>query len=190
MRTKQIKNLVFATVSEGDLQRPDFFRMIGCEMHLGKPRRKSSTLHYLVIFDLPKERTSFEVLTRVLEVGVGIVSPHAIGGGILLVNLTQSKAVCPLQKYAVHINHESHWELLLEIKPEFIIFQLKSMEVSKDFFDWLVDKEVAIPVILHLPSPMDYKELKAVKGVWLDMASDLESRRHAGIKFFQSVLIV
>ena len=188
-RKTKLKGLVLATVSEGDLQRPDFFRMIGCKMNLGRPERKASTLDYIALVDLPKERTSFEVLNRLHEIGVGIISPHAIPGAFKLVKLKESlslrKAFCVLVEYA----DEADWEKLQKITPELIIFCLKQSRIQEafEFIDFIKTKELEVPVILQISLEKKEEVIEAYhellsslkkKGIWINSSSDLESRRH------------
>jgi hypothetical protein len=190
-RKSKQKGSVLATVSEGDLQRPDFFRMIGCKMHLGRPERKASTLDYIVVMELPKERTSFEVLNRLHETGIGIISPHAIPGASKLVKLSQSLSVRKAFSVLVGYTDKDSWEKLQKIKPELIIFRVKqeAIEEAVEFFEFLKTCELEAPAVLQIALEKKeeiseaYHELLASlkkKGVWIDSSSDLESRRHKG----------
>lgn len=189
-KTKQ-KGSVLATVSEGDLQRPDFFRMIGCKMHLGRPERKASTLDYIVVMDLPKERTSFDVLNKLHETGTGIISPHAIPGATKLVKLSESVTVRKAFSVLVGYTDKEEWEKLQKIKPELIIFCVKqgAIEEAVEFFEFLKTCELEAPVILQISLEKKEESLEGFhsllssfkkKGIWIDSSTDLESRRHKG----------
>ncbi len=176
------RKIILATVSEGDLQRPDFFRMIGCKMHLGRPERKVSTLDYIVVMDLPRERTSFDVLSRLHETGTGIISPHAIPGALKLVQLAQSHSVRKAFAVLVDYQDKDEWDKLQKIKPELVIFRVKNhaIEEAAEFLDTC---SLEVPIILQITHEkkedilVGYHDLKK-KGIWIDSADDLESRRH------------
>lgn len=190
-RKSKQKGSVLATVSEGDLQRPDFFRMIGCKMHLGNPERKTSTLDYIVVMDLPKERTSFEVLNRLHETGIGIISPHAIPGASKLVKLSQSLSVKKAFSVLVGYADKKDWEKLHMIKPELIIFRVKqsAIEEAVEFFKFLKICEPEAPAVIQIALEKNEEVSEAYhgllstlkkKGIWIDSSADLESRRHKG----------
>lgn len=192
------KGAVLATVSEGDLQRPDFFRMIGCKMHLGRPERKASTLDYIVVMDLPKERTSFEVLNRLHETGIGIISPHPISGATKLVKLSQSLSMKKAFSVLVGYQDKDDWAKLHKIKPDLIIFRVKqsAVEEAADFFEFLKTCELEAPVVLQISFEKgeeiseQYNVLLSSlkkKGVWLDSSHDLESRRHKGASLLKPI---
>lgn len=192
------RGTVLATVSEGDLQRPDFFRMIGCKMHLGKPERKASTLDYIVVMDLPKERTSFDVLSRLHEIGIGIISPYAIPGAFKLVKLSQSVSVRKAFVVLVGYQDKEEWEKLQKIKPELIIYCVKQSTLAEahEFFEFLKTCELEPPVIFRIAFEKteeiseDYRMLLShlkKKGIWLDSSHDLESRRHKGTSFLKPI---
>lgn len=167
---------VLVTVNEGDLQRPDFFRMIGCEMVLGRPRLKAGTVDQIVLLDLPKDRTSFDILNRLQEIGVGIISPHPIGGATRLMTLSQALHASQrsdiseqfqLSKsqnsaFAIMVGQESSdvWDRLLDINVSLIIFTPKHDPVreSREFFEWLKKNDVETPVILHFSHPIGYED--------------------------------
>jgi (E)-4-hydroxy-3-methylbut-2-enyl-diphosphate synthase len=167
---------VLVTVDEGDLQRPDFFRMIGCEVVLGRPKLKATSADQIVLLDLPKDRTSFDVLNRLQEIGIGIISLHLIGGATRLMTLPQALHASQkndiveqfqLQKlqnpsYAVMIGQESpeDWDKLLDINVSMIIFTPQSDPVREGrvFFEWLKKHDVETPVILHFRHLLDYDD--------------------------------
>lgn len=197
-RKSKQKGSVLATVSEGDLQRPDFFRMIGCKMHLGSPERKASTLDYIVVMELPKERTSFEVLNRLHGIGIGIISPHAIPGASKLVKLSQSLSIRKAFSVLVVYADKEDWGKLQKIKPELIIFRVKQsgIEEAVEFFEFLKICELEAPIVLQIALEKKEEVSEAYhgllstlkkKGVWVDSSSDLESRRHKGASLLKPI---
>lgn len=131
---------VLVTVDEGDLQRPDFFKMIGCDMVLGRPKLKATTADQIVLHDLPKDRTSFDVLNRLQEIGVGVISPQST-------NLMM-------------VSKEEEWKKLLDANVSMIIFTPESDPVreGRKFFQWLKQHKIETPVILHFRHNMGYED--------------------------------
>lgn len=167
---------VLVTVDEGDLQRPDFYRMIGCEMVLGRPKLKATTADNIVLLDLPKERTSFEVLNRLKELGVGIISPHSIAGATPLVTLSQAVqthekekqlapfAIQPLQKakqaILVSFSEKQFWDKLPELNPLFLVFSAESDPIHEGrfFYEWLSSAKLSLPLIFHFRHTLSYED--------------------------------
>lgn len=206
---------VIVTVDEGDLQRPDFFRMIGCEMVLGRPKLKATSADQIVLLDLPKDRTSFDVLNRLQEIGVGIISLHPTSGASQLMTLSQalqasqkneiaeqfqlSKSQNP--SYAVIVGQEE-WEQLLDISVSMIIFTPEGDPVreGRKFFEWLKKNEVETPVILHFRHHKGYEDavIHAAaeygslfthgfgEGIWLDAPLPLETRCRLSFNILQA----
>ena len=194
------RGVVLATVSEGDLQRPDFFRMIGCKMHLGKPERKASTLDYIVVMELPKERTSFDVLSRLQETGIGLISLHSIPGASKLVKLSQSVSVRKAFSVLVRYQDKEDWEKLQKIKPELIIYCVKQSAIDEahEFFEFLKTCELESPIILRISFEKGEEILEGYqmllsslkkKGIWLESSHDLESRRHKGTSLLKPIQV-
>lgn len=166
---------VLVAVTEGDLQRPDFFRMIGCEVVLGRPKLKATTADQVILLELPKDRTSFDVLNRLQEIGVGVLSPHPIGGAVPLFTVTQAIQAATKNEiseqfqlhktksapFAVIVGQEPEdWEKLLDINISMIIFTPRQDPVaeSRIFFEWLKKNEVDTPVILHFKHDTNYDD--------------------------------
>lgn len=170
------KSLVLATITEGDLQRPDFFRMIGCQVNLGHPKRKESTLDYAVILDMPKERSSFGVLTRLQEAEVGLISSHPIPGAILLQPLAHAKKT-PLQPMAVLVQAEDSIDRIALLNPDIVIFQVKDPEQVIHYrSNFLTVLQICIDVPEDLQAYIPF--IPQFDGIWVDAPFGLEPRRH------------
>lgn len=192
---------VFATVTEGDLQRPDFFRMIGCEVILGHPKMKPMTVDSVVLTELPKERTSFDVLKKAIDLGVGVLSPFDIPGAKKLLSLDQALREYDHQAILVESSDPSIWEALLTLHPPLIVFAPKRSPASsaRKFVDWLKEKELKAPLILHFRQKSKGQEgaIQAAslygalltdglaEGLWLDLPLSLEEKRFLSFSILQ-----
>lgn len=179
-RDKMEKGFVFTTVAEGDLQRPDFFRMIGCKVHLGRPRKTLTTFTHIVILDLPKERTSFEVINRLQEIGIGIIASLSIPGAIQILPLSQANQK---KSIALIVYPEDEWEELTKLQPAFIIFKPVNVQQADAFLEWLKQKHIRAPLIFHYPHEM-FLENKG-QGIWLDAPFNLEVRREMSFNLLE-----
>lgn len=206
---------VFVTITEGDLQRPDFFRMIGCEMSLGKPKLKATTVDSIALLEQPKERSSFDVLNRLKALGVGIISPHSIPGATKLYTLTQAVHESKLEKmslpfqislgeetpYGVIVEHEN-WDELLNLKPSFIVFAPKDnpLHQTRKFYEWISQHQLQTPLILQFRHPLTYDDIViqasseygalltdgVAEGLWIDCSIGLEAKRNLSFNILQA----
>lgn len=192
---------VFVSVVEGDLQRPDFFRMIGCEVILGRPKLKATTVDTVVLTEPPKERTSFTVLNRLMELGVGVLSLFPIPGAKRLVPLQNALREYNCEALLVTSEDKTLWEAIPSLNPPLIVFEpsLSPLHESRRFVDWLKLKGVKAPLILHFQqknSGVDplieasalYGSLLTdglAEGVYIDLKSSLEERRELGFSILQ-----
>lgn len=208
---------VLVTVDEGDIQRPDFFRMIGCEVMLGRPKLKATSADNIVLLDLPKERSSFEVLNKLKEIGIGIISPHPISGATQLISLTQMASKIQANQMAAAFqiqpqheapvallvgNDSSTWDPIATIKPAMIVFSTPTDPIheGRRFYEWLRQKDLNIPFILHfkhsvgyddavIHASVDYGSLLTDgigEGVWIDAPLELETRRKLSFNILQA----
>lgn len=164
--------IVLVNITEGDLQRPDFFRMIGCEVILGRPKATPTSVNYVVLLDLPKERTSFEVLNRLKEVGIGIIAPHALADALHLMTLPE--ALSSQSKLAILVNYEDSLEELTRLEPALVILKYDS---SHDIESFSLRFKFQIPLILHgSEKVVSLFKQGYGQGIWVDAAGSLETR--------------
>jgi (E)-4-hydroxy-3-methylbut-2-enyl-diphosphate synthase len=184
---------VFVSVSEGDLQRPDFFRMIGCEVVLGKPKMKATSVDSIVLMEEPKERTSFGVVNKALELGIGVLSPYEIPGAKKL--LTIEKALHNYSGEAILVESldPKLWEAIPTLNPPLIVFSPKKSPVheTRRFADWMKQQKITCPLILHFSATGSKEEVIVAtaaeygsiltdglaEGIWMEAPLNLEERR-------------
>lgn len=202
---------VLVSIDEGDLQRPDFFRSIGCDVLLGVPKLGPTSSDNVVLSYLPKDRTSFDVLGKLSSIGIGIISPHHIVGGSMMMSLNQGvqeKLIKSLEGkaekkgLAVTIStHDISYEELKELDPSLIIFSPNDSFVhsGRKFFDELKKHEITTPVILHYKSDLTYDDLVIQasaelgslltdglgEGVFIEAPVSLEARRALSFAILQ-----
>ena len=164
---------VFVQVSEGDLQRPDFYRMIGCDVMLGQPKITVSSADNIMLMDMPKESSSFQVLKRLQAIGIGVVTPHDIPGAVRLLSLGQALQEKSLERFALTSEPkatyalvmgdetEEQWSRIRELDPVYLFFKtsLSRLHQARTFFDWLIRADLKIPVVLHFAYPGSYDDV-------------------------------
>lgn len=154
---------VFVQVDEGDLQRPDFFRQLGCDSVLGQPKITVSSADNIVLMDLPKESSSFQVIKKLQEIGIGVISPYPLPGALHLITLEDailekmhgpySLLLEPKQPFVILVGDESEekWKQIKELNPSYLIFKTSKSRLhqARLFFEFLQKMEISLPVVLN-----------------------------------------
>lgn len=153
---------VFVRVDEGELQRPDFYRMIGCDVILGQPKITVSSTDNIVLMDMPKEPSSFTVIKRLQDIGIGVVSPHPIPGAVQLVSLAEAVERNSSEPIAIVLGDETQemWGKLKDLHPVYLFFKTKMSRIhqARSFFNWLQQEKIELPVILDFSYEGSYDD--------------------------------
>lgn len=195
---------VLVTVSEGDLQRPDFFRMLGCEVVLGRPKLKATSADQVVLLEKPHERTSYEVLNKLKDLGIGVLSPHEIPGAVPLLTLEQALAQPSAPPYVLILQgkDKEKWNAGFALNPSFLIFTPGEdpLHEVRAFYEAFRNAGMKCPLILNLKTLSNYEdaviqisaEYGALltdgigEGVWLDSSFPLDVRRQLSFNILQA----
>ena len=160
---------VFASVAAQEVKSSDFYENLGCAGSFGKPKLKSMTVDNIVLRDFHLDKEATQRLQQIREIGIGVYSPDR---GVPALPLTSLKEAIQAQRmqariglFALHTSHlegepwvieitqesPSEWMALLEIKPSLILLSPSEHRLyySRQFFDWLQQQQLSIPVILH-----------------------------------------
>ncbi|MBS4170300.1 (E)-4-hydroxy-3-methylbut-2-enyl-diphosphate synthase [Neochlamydia sp. AcF95] len=186
-----------------------FYQHLGCEVQLGRPQPKISSVDGLVI---PDGQFYKQVLPTLQEIGMSIFSSHAQEGVVPLLNLIEARQYVNQHKFllssqaswALAISDESpdEWEAIPSLQPSLIIFRPSSSRVFKArrFFDWLKQNQIGIPVILNfhyngsqedlvIQSSMEYGALFCDglgEGIWLEAPYEINYLRHLSFSILQA----
>jgi (E)-4-hydroxy-3-methylbut-2-enyl-diphosphate synthase len=150
---------VIVAASSQQLSQRDLFRQLGCEGAMGHPKLRVSTADLVSVDSM---QSNIEALTRLKEIGVGMLSNQLDAGVTSLLSLPQATLRAKRDKfaisftgsdgYAVRIGDETpeQWELLRELSPAFIVFNPTShrLHSARRFFSWLHQNAISLPVIL------------------------------------------
>lgn len=149
----------------------DFYKQLGCDVQLGKPKLQVASSDAIMLTAQATEPRQQQILKSLSEMGVSLLCKDAIPGGAveLLPLLTVQEALnacqqqesadrfavafTPKRSMAVIVQDQQidQWQVLEKIKPAVIFLapSLSRLHYCRQFFDWLQNKQLAIPVILH-----------------------------------------
>ncbi len=137
---------VILHVTDEDLNSPTLFEDLGCKMQLGRPERALGMVDGLIYTSsgktLPKQ------LLQLQGIGVSILTKASgVWGTTQIIQLTDQVLQVP---YVVEVDSPDHWESLLQMQPECILFKTtrSRLHEARRFFEWLKEHKVEIPVLL------------------------------------------
>ena len=159
---------VFVSASLQDIAKPDFYKNLGCDVQLGRPKLKAASADCLVVTNMPNEAPQRQSIKNLQEIGVSLISNQPLPEAVSVITLfqatdaLQSKAMVerfsiPFSKKgssptAVLIKDElpEEWHALEQIKPDFILLNPSDnrLHYCRSFFEWLQTKGLKFPVIL------------------------------------------
>lgn len=158
---------VMVSSSLNDLQKPDFYKKIGCDTQLGKPKLKISSCDCIVLQEKAETTPSLQVIKGLTAIGMTTFSTNAQQSETIpILALHEAAALhnhrsntarfslaqAPVSATTVMIKDESadQWHLLETIKPELIFLSpsVNRLHYARQFFDWLKSKNLSMPVII------------------------------------------
>lgn len=149
-----------------DLESPNVYKNLGCNIQQGRPKLKASSVDCIVIKEKPLKSQTLQTLKELKEIGVSIfcTDPHAEELPVLTLheslafhaNLSNKErfSISPIQRVPITVNIKNEspdeWILLEKIKPALIFLSPSAnrLHYSRQFFDWLQTKQMQIPVII------------------------------------------
>ena len=174
---------VLITIKPADIERPDFFEALGCDMREWSlqgtiktyPKKRITTVDAVILKDLCEGDIALGKLKALQNSGVGIISAHPLPGVDFVPLLTlgqlakeeakEVSGVCATQHltvvkeggssshFALIIESESpeQWEVIAQKKPSLILLAPSDncLHASRRFFEWVQQRQLDIPVILH-----------------------------------------
>lgn len=198
---------VVLSANSHDLSSSDFYKKIGCDTQLGRPKLKVSSVDCLVI----QEKLNASPLIQTLkETGITIFQNEEVPLFSLQESINQANkerfATTPAQKtpMAVIIKDESsdQWTLIESIKPTVIFLSPSSnrLHYARQFFEWLQEKKIPIPVIISfsyecskedliIQSAAEYGALFCDglgDGIWIQAPYEIEFLRNLSFNILQA----
>lgn len=155
---------VILGASAEDLQSPNFYKNIGCDTQLGRPKLKVSSCDGIVVHG---RNNNPKVLHALNDVGIGVYSSDSQDSDAISIlplkealeaHTTQSSVqrftIAPTTKKALAVvvadEPSDQWHILETVKPSLIFLSPSKnrLHYSRKFFDWLQTHKIDTPVIL------------------------------------------
>lgn len=158
---------VIVGVRSEDLEKAELYQKLGCEVQLGQPKIKITTADDIVLMDHPHEQKHREILKKLAEVGVGLISPFPFDNAIPIFSLSdvekEVKSRAKKEQFAlmvvkeeskpfiIKIENETNWSIIEQSPPSLIFLAPKEnrLHYCRKFFNWLQEKNLQIPVLLN-----------------------------------------
>lgn len=210
---------VIASASLQELQAPDFYKKLGCDVQLGLPKIKISTADCIVIRENCSNPQVTQLLKNLTNVGISVLAlSNHTESAIPVSTISEAMkkhterstkdrfSLTPVQKpyEAIIIQNESprEWSKLEELKPAVIFLSptTSRLHYSRQFFDWLQEKNIQIPVILAFSYNCSKDDLVIQAGaeygalfcdglgdgIWIDAPYDLDFLRRLSFNILQA----
>lgn len=157
---------VILNTNATDLKDPNFYKKLGYDVQLGRPKVKVSSADCIVTLNSATTPQMIQTLNDLKGVGVSIFSEDPNEGDIPLLTLEKARSAyihqsnqdrfnisLPQKKpIAVVVKDEpmNQWKIIQEIKPDLIFLSPSTnrFHYSRHFFDWLQAQKIQIPVII------------------------------------------
>lgn len=168
---------VLVSLNQNEIQHPEVYRHLGCDVQLGKPKLKVSSADTIVLKDSIRSPEGLKVIKDLQQVGVGIIASNYCEGAARLIGLKEanieSKLKAATQRFtlkvgdgssellALVVQDETDWSPIEQIKPSIIILNPKNnrLHYSRLFFEWLQERKIQIPVILNFEYTCEKEDL-------------------------------
>ena len=200
---------VLVGASKKELESPDFYQKLGCEVLMGRPKPKISSADGIVInegFLNPKMQQHLN------DAGIGIFSHRPMEGVVRLMSLSEARQYVNQNKFSLNqqaptallIGDEapSEWKTVTALQPALIILSPSNGRLFKarQFFDWLKENDISIPVILNFQYSCSQEDLVIQasaecgsllcdglgEGLWLEAPFDIDHLRNLSFGILQA----
>lgn len=193
---------VIVSASQKDVMASTFYKKLGCDTELGRPKPKISSADGVVI----KEGTvSSQILQQLHDAGISLFSDQAYEGIIPILNGIQSRFSMNRQApFALAIGDEDQkeWNVILTLQPALIFLRptYNRLYQARRFFDWLKDNNLTIPVILNFQYTCSQEDLVIQastecgsllcdglgEGLWIEAPYDMDYLRNLSFSILQA----
>lgn len=211
---------VFATLPAQEVKASHFYQHMGCEGSFGRPKLKSMTIDNLVLRDFHVDKEATSRLQQVRDIGVGIYSPNPGVPSFVISTLRDAVNAHHLKtqtdRFAIHPSYQdapplvieikqeqpSDWNALVDLKPALILLSPPGdrLHYCRQFFEWLQNKGLSMPVILHFTYDCPQEDLTLLasmecgallcdglgEGVWLEGPYSLDFIRQLSFSILQA----
>lgn len=185
-----------------------FYKELGCDVRLGKPKLKKSSVDNIFFKGYPHDVVKKKWIENLREIGVGVFSFEKNEDAIPLLSLKEARGLLDKswigqRVFLVQDEDSREWDVLKQIKPDLIILRPEKMSrihYSRQFFDWLQENRLPIPVILNFTYSCSNEDLIIQAsaecgsllcdglgdGIWLEAAETGDFLRNLSFNILQS----
>lgn len=200
---------VLIGVNKNDVEDRSFYKKLGCDVQLGLPKLKRTSVDCIV---LDRDVDFNTPVQNLQEMGMSIFSHNLIESRVKLVSLSEveenSSSLDTLalisSSSAVVIKNDSYveWGKLIERQPELIVLAPEEhrLHYCRNFFDWLQKQKLQIPVILNFKYNCTQEDLiirsateigallcdGLGEGIWLKGPYEIDFLRNLSFTILQS----
>lgn len=145
---------VWLPMSQEDLADANVYEQVGCRLEFGRPKLKNNTADAVVLRGTVVGPAA-ETVSVLQQIGVGAIRPLTLAEAALQ-EKTARFAVAPVATshasvLVVQDEPSSEWALIERLKPAAILLGPTNdrLHASRRFFEWLQQRELTMPVLLH-----------------------------------------
>lgn len=211
---------VVVNITENELDKPEIYQRLGCTAQPGKLKLTASSADNIAMSNMPSHFSGLHTIKNLRELGIGLfcweAGPHAVK--ILsfkeaktewhkqskkrLFTLELAKADASALVIKVGDEPEEDWPVIEQISPAVIALSPSNNRLHKarQFFEWLQQKNIKIPVILNFAynCSVDDLVIRASaecgallcdglgEGIWLEGPYDIETLRNLSFGILQA----
>ncbi len=139
---------VIVSVNPDTITSPDFYKEVGCDVVLGRPKLKVSSVDLIALEKDPTSEMALKLLAHLQETGVGLLPIKNP-----LANMDLFATFLPAQAKIAKMQDETpeEWASLETSPPSLILLSPSKnrLHYARQFFEWLQEKKLSIPVILN-----------------------------------------
>jgi len=157
---------VVVNVTNEEAQKPDFYRQLGCETQLGRPKLKITSADCVLVTDSSDVEPRAPSFKNLSEAGVSVFSSHPGSGEFPVLSITEAYSTITrkvnIERFSLTIPAKSamvvvvkdespeEWNLLEKIQPALIFLSpsVNRLHYCRQFFDWVQSRKMVCPVIL------------------------------------------
>ncbi len=200
---------VLVSTSKQDRDATNFYQKLGCEVQLGRPKPKISSTDGIVVKD---GSLSSLMLQHLHDAGISVYSNQSMDGIVHLMNLSEARQFANQNKFsltkqtpvALIIGDETpaEWSAITALQPSLILLRPSTTRLfqARQFFDWLKEQHISIPVILNFQYTCSQADLVIQasaecgsllcdglgEGLWIEAPYDVDYLRNLSFSILQA----
>ncbi len=158
---------VWLSMSSQDLLKDDLSNSIGCRIEEGQITLKGTSVDAVLLTET-LNRPAARIANQLAEAGVGTVRALTLAeanSSYALHEKVSRFAVIPKTPETsgvilIRDEEPADWEVLTKLKPAVILLgpTVNRLHASRRFFEWLQERQLAIPVVLHFTYDGDVED--------------------------------